>query len=67
MLTGLGLIIVFVLIFFASLSSLTGYGKVEKVPSVTGQNIVAAVKLLEDKGFDVVEGREQGGGGRCDG
>ena len=42
------------LIFFGSLSWLTGYGKIEKVPSVTGQNIVAAKKSLEDKGFDVV-------------
>lgn len=42
------------LLFFASLSWLTGSGKTEKVPLVTGQNFTAAVKLLEDKGFDVV-------------
>ena len=54
MLAGLGLVFILVLIFFASLSWLTGYGKIEKVPSVTGQNMVAAKKILEDKGFDVV-------------
>lgn len=42
------------LLFFASLSWLTGSGKTEKVPLVTGQNFAAAKKLLEDKGFDVV-------------
>lgn len=42
------------LLFFASLSWLTGSGKTEKVPLVTGQNVAAAKKLLEDKGFDVV-------------
>ena len=40
--------------FFGSLSWLTGNGKVEKVPSVVGQNILAAKKILEDKGFDVI-------------
>jgi len=54
MLAGLGIVIILMLLFFGSLSWLTGYGKTEKVPSVTGQNIVAAKKLLEDKGFDVV-------------
>ncbi len=53
-LAGFGLILILVLLFFGSLSWLTGYGKTEKVPSVTGQNIVAAKKTLEDKGFDVV-------------
>ena len=53
-LAGLGLVIVLLLLFFGSLSWLTGYGKIEKVPSVTGQNVVAAKKILEDKGFDVV-------------
>lgn len=54
MLAGLGLVIILVLIFFGSLSWLTGYGKYEKVPSVIGQNMVAAQKALEAKGFDVV-------------
>ncbi len=53
-LAGIGLIIVLVFIFFMSLSWLTGYGKVEKVPSVTGQNVIAAKQILEAKGFDVI-------------
>ncbi|MEA3426301.1 MAG: PASTA domain-containing protein [Bacteroidota bacterium] len=54
MLAGLGIIVILVLLFFASLSWLTGYGKNEKVPAVTGQNAMAAQKILEDRGFDVV-------------
>jgi eukaryotic-like serine/threonine-protein kinase len=42
-----------VLAFFFSLDWLTGHGKEEKVPNVAGQNIVAAKKILESKGFDV--------------
>jgi beta-lactam-binding protein with PASTA domain len=53
-LAALGLVVVLILIFFISLSWLTGYGNYEKVPTVTGQNVVAAKKLLEDKGFDVI-------------
>lgn len=53
-LAALGLVLVFLFLFFGSLSWITGYGKTEKVPAVTGQNIVAAKKILEDKGFDVV-------------
>ena len=53
-LAGIGLVIVLLLLFFLSLSWLTGFGKIEKVPLVTGQNVIAAKKLLEDKGFDVV-------------
>lgn len=53
-LAGLGLVLVLLLLFFASLSWLTGFGKTEKVPLVTGQNFEAAKKILEDKGFDVV-------------
>ena len=53
-LAGIGLVLILMLLFFASLSWLTGFGKIEKVPLVTGQNVVAAKKLLEDKGFDVV-------------
>ncbi|MES2374444.1 MAG: PASTA domain-containing protein [Bacteroidota bacterium] len=53
-LAGLGLILVLVLLFFATLSWITGYGKYEKVPSVTGQNADAAKKILEDRGFEVI-------------
>ena len=47
MLVGLGLVLIFVFLFFLSLSWITKYGKYEKVPSVMGQNVTAATKLLE--------------------
>lgn len=53
-LAALGLVLVVLFLFFGSLSWITGYGKTEKVPAVTGQNVLAAKKILEDKGFDVV-------------
>ncbi|MEO8173927.1 MAG: PASTA domain-containing protein [Sediminibacterium sp.] len=53
-LAALGLIVVLVLLFFATLSWITGYGKYEKVPAVVGQNADAAKKMLEDKGFEVI-------------
>ncbi len=54
MLAGLGIVILCCLLFFGSLSWLTGYGKYTKVPSVTGQNQLAAQQYLESLGFDVV-------------
>ena len=54
MLAALGVVLLFVLIFFATLSWLTGHGKIQRVPSITGQNILAATKTLETAGFDVV-------------
>lgn len=54
MLTGLAIAILCCFLFFGSLSWITGYGKYTKVPSVTGQNILAAQKFLESQGFDVV-------------
>ncbi len=53
-LAAIGILFVLLILFFSSLGWLTGYGKIEKVPSVTGQNIVAATQTLEAKGFDVV-------------
>lgn len=53
-LTGIGLILMLILLFFGSLDWITGYGKFEKVPNVAGQHILAAQKILEDKGFEVV-------------
>ncbi len=53
-LAGLGIVLILLILFFSSLGWLTGYGRIEKVPAVTGQNVMAAQKLLEDKGFDVV-------------
>jgi len=52
-LAGITIIFIVILIFFGSLDWVTGYGKYEKVPSVTGQHILAAQKILEDKGFEV--------------
>ncbi len=54
MLAGIGLVFLLILIFFTSLPWLTAYGKVVKVPAVTGQNWVAAEKTLQDQGFDVL-------------
>lgn len=54
MLAALGVLLMFLLIFFATLSWLTGHGKIQRVPSITGQNILAATKTLEAAGFDVV-------------
>ncbi len=53
-LAGLGFVVLIIILFFVSLDMITGYGKFEKVPSVTGQHIIAAQKILEDKGFEVV-------------
>lgn len=53
-LTGIGLILMLILLFFGSLDWITGYGKFEKVPNITGQHILAAQKILEDQGFEVV-------------
>lgn len=53
-LAGLGLIVLIIILFFASLNWITSYGSYEKVPSVAGQHILAAEKILEDQGFEVV-------------
>lgn len=48
------LVITLVFLFFGSLNWLTGFGKTQKVPSVTGQNVQAAIKMLESSGLEVV-------------
>lgn len=53
-LAGIGIIFILLVLFFSSLGWLTGYGKNVKVPSVTGQQVLAAQQLLESQGFDVV-------------
>jgi beta-lactam-binding protein with PASTA domain len=53
-LVALGLVVVLMFLFFGTLSWMTRYGKTERVPTVVGQNTTAAIKLLEDKGFEVV-------------
>ncbi len=52
-LAALAFLVAIILLFFFSLDWITGHGKEEKVPNVTGQNIVAAIKILEAKGFEV--------------
>lgn len=52
-LVALGVLLLLVFLFFFSLSWITNHDKNEKVPNIVGQNIVAATKLLKDKGFDV--------------
>ncbi len=49
----LAIILLLVLLFFATLGWITNHNKNEKVPNIVGQNIVAATKMLQDKGFDV--------------
>ena len=44
---------VVILLFFGCLSWITGHGKYEKVPDIVGQNVSAAINLLESKGFKV--------------
>lgn len=54
MLAAVAAVLLFLLLFFASLSWLTGHGKIQRVPAITGQNVLAATKTLEAAGFDVV-------------
>lgn len=53
-LTGIGLVLVLLILFFFSLGWITGNGKTEKVPSVLGLDVAAAQKNLTALGFDVV-------------
>lgn len=48
------LIFLLIFLFLQSLSWFTNHGSYLKVPMVTGKNVDEAIKLLEDKGFDVV-------------
>jgi beta-lactam-binding protein with PASTA domain len=52
-LAAIGLFLLLLLLFFASLSWITRHNKNIKVPGIVGQNIVAAKQMLESKGFDV--------------
>jgi hypothetical protein len=53
-LTGIGLVLALLIVFFFSLGWITGNGKTEKVPSVLGLDVAAAQKNLSALGFDVV-------------
>jgi beta-lactam-binding protein with PASTA domain len=52
-LVAIGVVLVLIFTFFALLGVITGHGKYEKVPSIIGQNFVAAKTELEAKGFSV--------------
>ncbi|MBL0884421.1 MAG: PASTA domain-containing protein [Chitinophagaceae bacterium] len=52
MLAGLGVILVLIILFFSLLGWITNYGKVTTVPSVTGQEVTAAIQVLEQAGFE---------------
>ncbi|MCZ2224965.1 MAG: PASTA domain-containing protein [Chitinophagales bacterium] len=49
----IALILIIVFIFFASLDAITHHGKTKNVPDVVGQNITAAIKILENNNFKV--------------
>lgn len=53
-LTGMGAVLVVLILFFFSLGWITGNGKTEKVPTVVGLDAAAAQKNLNALGFDVV-------------
>lgn len=53
-LTGIGGVLVLLILFFFSLGWITGYGKTEKVPSVVGLDMAAAKKNLSALGFEVI-------------
>ena len=53
-LTGIGAVIVLIVLFFFLLGWITGNGKTEKVPNVIGLDVVAAEKNIKSLGFDVV-------------
>lgn len=52
-LTGIGILLLLLFLFFSLLDWITGHGKYEKVPSVIGQNIDAARQSLMARGFSV--------------
>ena len=53
-LTGIGAIIIVIVLFFFCIGWITGNGKTEKVPNVIGLDVVAAQKNIKALGFDVV-------------
>ena len=53
-LTGIGALLVLLILFFFSLGWITGNGQTEKVPAVVGLDAAAASKNLTALGFDVV-------------
>ena len=49
-----GIIVVIFLIFMLSLNWITRHGESKTVPAVTGKNISEVVKLLDEKGFELI-------------
>ncbi len=52
--TGIGILILLLLIFLGSLDLLTRHGKIMKIPNVTGLSYADARKTLETQGFEVM-------------
>lgn len=52
-LAGLGIVLILIFLFFSLLGWITNYGKVTNVPAVTGQEVTAAIQVLEQAGFEV--------------
>lgn len=50
----LALIFLLIFLFLQSLSWFTNHGDYLQVPAVKGKNVDAAIRLLEDQGFDVI-------------
>jgi beta-lactam-binding protein with PASTA domain len=50
---GIFLTLLLIVLFFVMLGWITGHGEYEKVPTVTGKNVEAAMALLKSKGFNV--------------
>jgi eukaryotic-like serine/threonine-protein kinase len=53
-LVGLGIIIIFFLIFMLSLKWITRHGESKTVPAVTGKNIDDVQQMLSDGGFELI-------------
>jgi beta-lactam-binding protein with PASTA domain len=49
----LGVLLVFYVFFFSTLSLITQHGNDRKVPNVTGKDVRSAIKILEAQGFEV--------------
>lgn len=52
-LAGLGIVFILIFLFFSLLGWITNYGKVTNVPPVVGQELTAAIQVLEQAGFEV--------------
>jgi eukaryotic-like serine/threonine-protein kinase len=53
LLAGATILLLLLLLFLGSLDLITRHGKVMKIPTVTGQSIVEAKRILQSQGFEV--------------